>query len=159
MAFTRETSMPPHIKEILLCMSLGLAISSAAAAADFDGSRDLLCVPTDAIQCEGAGDCRRVAIEEISVPRFINIEFKQKRLRGTILGGEEQTTAIRNVENAADRTILQGAENGRGWSMTIDHTTGDMSAAIAGDDIGFILFGVCIVLQSDRPALLVRVQS
>ncbi len=133
------------IKGILLSVGLGLAAASLAAAADFDGSRDLLCVPTDAIQCEGAGDCDRVAVEEINLPRFVNVEFKQKRLRGTVLGGEEQTTAIQKVQTAGGRTILQGAQNGRGWSMTIDHTTGDMSAAIAGDDIGFVLFGVCTV--------------
>ncbi len=130
-------------KKILLSLGLGLAASSLAAAADFDGSRDLLCVPTDAVQCEGAGDCDRVAVEEVNIPRFVNVEFKQKRLRGTVLGGEEQTTAIRDVQNSGGRTILQGAENGRGWTMSIDHGTGDMSAAIAGDDIGFILFGVC----------------
>ncbi len=144
-AFARETSMT-RIQKILLCMSLGLAVSSAAAAADFDGSRNLLCVPTDATQCEGAGDCDRVAVEEIGLPRFVNVEFKQKRMRGTVLGGEEQTTAIQNVvQNPGGRTILQGAENGRGWSMTIDQTTGDISLAIAGDDIGYILFGVCTV--------------
>ncbi len=135
-----------RIKKILLCMNLGLAASSAAVAADFDGSRDLLCVPTDATQCEGAGDCDRVAVGEINLPRFVDVDFKQKQLHGTLLGGEEQTTAIQNVVTPADgRLILQGAENGRGWSMTIDPTTGDMSVAIAGDDIGFILFGVCIV--------------
>ncbi len=135
-----------RINEILLFMILGLAVSSAAAAADFDGSRNLLCVATDATQCEGAGDCDRVAVEEINLPRFVNVEFEQKRLRGTLLGGEEQTTPIQNVLTSADgRTILQGAENGRGWSMTIDPITGDMSLAIAGDDIGFILFGVCTV--------------
>ncbi len=133
-------------KGILLSISLGLAVSSAAAAADFDGSRNLLCVPTDAIQCVGAGHCGRVAVEEVSFPRFINVEFKQKRLRGTVLGGEEQTTAIQNVQtNPGGRTILQGAENGRGWSLTIDPSTGDMSVAIAGDDIGFVLFGVCTI--------------
>jgi len=131
------------IKRTLLSVSLGLAMSSLSAAADFDGSRDLLCVPTDAIQCEGAGDCERVAVEEINLPRFVNIEFKKKQLRGTVLGGEEETTAIGNVKSDDGRTILQGAENSRGWSMTIDHGTGDMSAAIAGDDIGFVLFGVC----------------
>jgi hypothetical protein len=86
-----------------------------------------------------------VAVEEINLPRFVNVEFKQKRLRGTVLGGEEQTTEIQNVQNPGGRVILQGAENGRGWSMTIDPITGDMSVAIAGDDIGFILFGVCTV--------------
>ncbi len=133
------------IKRILLSVGLGLAVSSLAAAADFDGSRNLFCVPTDATQCEGAGDCDRVAVEEINLPRFVNVEFKQKRLRGTVLGGEERTTAIRDVQNSTGHTIIQGAENSRGWSMTIDHDTGDMSTAIAGDDIGFILFGVCTV--------------
>jgi hypothetical protein len=144
MAFVRDTNMT-RTKRILLSMSLGLAVSSPAAAADFDGSSDLLCVPTDAIQCEGAGDCRRVAVEEVNLPRFVNVDFKKKQLRGTILGGEEQTTAIGNIQNSSGRMILQGAENSRGWSMTIDQITGDMSAAIAGDDIGFILFGVCQV--------------
>jgi hypothetical protein len=133
------------IKGILFFVSLSLTASSLAAAADFDSSRDLLCVPTDAVQCEGAGDCKRVTVEEVNLPRFVNIDFKKKRLRGSILGGEEQTTAIGNVQSDSGRTILQGAENGRGWSMTIDHATGDMSVAIAGDDIGFILFGVCQV--------------
>ncbi len=132
------------IKGILLSMSLGLAVSSAAAAGNFDGSRNLLCVPTDATQCEGAGDCDRVAVEEINLPRFVNVEFTKKRLRGTLLGGEEQTTAIQNVQTLGGHTtLLQGSENGRGWSLSIDQTTGDMSVAIAGDDIAFVLFGVC----------------
>ncbi len=134
-----------RIKGILLSTGLGLAVSSVAAAADFDGSRNLLCVPTDATQCEGAGDCDRVAVEEISLPRFVNVEFKQKRLRGTVLGGEEETTKVQNIQHVNGRTVLQGAEHGRGWSMTIDQDTGDMTAAIAGDDLGFILFGVCQV--------------
>jgi hypothetical protein len=141
--FARETNMT-HIKEILFCMSVGLAVASTAAAGDFDGSRDLLCVPTDAIQCEGAGNCNRVAVEEINLPRFVNVEFKKKQLRGTVLGGEEQTTAINSIQNTpGGRTILQGAQNDLGWSMTIDPATGDMSHAIAGDDIGYIMFGVC----------------
>lgn len=39
----------------------------------------------------------------------------------------------------------QVRQNARGWNMTIDTTTEDLCVAIAGDDIGFILFGVCIV--------------
>jgi len=135
-----------RIKEVLFFASLGLVVSGAAAAGDFDGSRNLLCVPTDATQCEGAGSCIRVTVEEIGLPRFMNVEFKQKQLRGTVLGGEEQINEIQNIEKSPDgRTVLQGAENGRGWSMTIDPTTGDMSLAIAGDDIGYMLFGVCAV--------------
>jgi hypothetical protein len=142
MAFVGDSKMT-SIKGIVLSVSLALTASSVAGAADFDGSRDLLCVPTDAIQCEGAGECKRVSVEEVNLPRFVNIDMKKEQLRGKVLGGEEETTAIENIRHADGRTILQGSENSRGWSITIDHNTGDMSAAIAGDDIGFILFGVC----------------
>ena len=42
--------------------------------------------------------------------------------------------------------ILQGVENGRGWSIVISEETGKMSATVAGDEIGFIVFGACTPL-------------
>ena len=132
------------IKGFLLAVCLDLAAPGLAGAADFDGSRDLLCVPTDAIQCEGAGECARTEVEALNVPKFVHVEFKAKRLRGTReLSGSEEATAIQNVQKLEGQTVIQGAENGRGWSIVIDAQTGDMSAAIAGDDIGFVIFGVC----------------
>jgi len=56
-----------------------------------------------------------------------------------------RTTKIQNVEKLENQTVLQGIQNGRGWSIVIDAVSGDMSAAIAGDDISFVLFGVCQV--------------
>lgn len=83
----------------------------------------------------------------------MHIDFKKKKLRGTVEGGGgEESTEIRNLQKLGDRTLLQGAENGRGWSIVIDAATGDMSAAIAGDDIGFLLFGVWRASQLERLA-------
>jgi hypothetical protein len=82
-------------------------------------------------------------VEEINIPRWITVDFKKKKLSGTDSDGEDETTAIENVQTANGNTILQGAEGGRAWSMVIDQTTGDMTAAIAGDETGFVLFGVC----------------
>ena len=122
----------------LLVTPLGVSL-----ATDFDGSEKLRCVPTDATECSGAGECKRIMVEEINIPRWITVDFKKKKLSGTDSDGEQETTAIENVRAADGQTILQGAENGRAWSMVIDQMTGDMTAAIAGDETGFVLFGVC----------------
>ncbi len=138
------TSFARVMATILLTTFPGLAAPLYAGAADFDGSKNLLCVPTDAIQCEGAGECARTEVEARNIPKFIHVEFKAKRLRGTReLSGSEETTPIQNVHKLDGQTVIQGAENGRGWSIVIDGQTGDMSVAIAGDDVGFVLFGVC----------------
>ena len=128
----------------LLAISLGLAAPGLAAAAGFDGSRTLLCVPTDAIQCEGAGDCDRFEVEDLNFPKFVEVDFKAKQLKGTReFGTTPEVTPIQNLQKLATGTIIQGVENGRGWSMLIDIETGDMSTAIAGDDVSFVMFGVC----------------
>ncbi len=134
------------IQGFLLAVCLGVTAPGFASAADFDGSRKLLCAPTDAIQCEGAGECERAEVEDLNIPKFLTIDFKEKKLTGTVEGGTvEEATKIQNVEKLENQTVLQGIQNGRGWSIVIDAVSGDMSAAIAGDDISFVLFGVCQV--------------
>ena len=123
---------------VLLVAPLGVAL-----ATDFDGSKTLRCVPTDVTECSGAGECARITVEELNIPRWIYVDFKKKKLSGTDSDGEDETTTIENVRTADGQTILQGAENGRAWSIVIDQTTGDMSVAIAGDETGFVLFGIC----------------
>ena len=129
---------------LLLAIGLALAAPGLAWAANFDGSNNLVCVPTDAIQCEGAGECARTEVESLNMPKFLLVDFKKKQLRGTAEGASNETTSeIRHVEKLGDRTLIQGAQNGRGWSLNIDAMTGDMTAAIAADDLAFVLFGVC----------------
>jgi hypothetical protein len=126
-----------------LVVALLVAPLGVSLATDFDGSEKLRCVPTDATECSGAGECKRVTVEEINIPRWITVDFKKKKLSGTDSDDEQEATAIENVRAADGQTILQGAENGRAWSIVIDQMTGDMTAAIAGDETGFVLFGVC----------------
>ena len=122
-------------------LALGATAPGFARAADFDGSRKLLCAPTDAVQCEGAGECVRAEVEDLNVPKFLIIDFKNKKLAGTAEGAAG--TPIQNVEKLENQTVLQGIQNGRGWSIVIDTASGDLSMAVAGDDISFVIFGVC----------------
>jgi len=134
----RSISKRTALVMVLLGAPLGVALAD-----DFDGSEKLRCVPTDATECSGAGECKRVTVEEINIPRWITVDVKKKKIGGMDSDGEKETTAIENVRSAEGNTILQGAESGRAWSMVIDQVTGDMTIAIAGDETGFVLFGVC----------------
>ena len=123
---------------VALCLSAGQSL-----ATDFDGSKTLLCVPTDNLTCEGAGECHRSTVEELNIPQFIKVDFRAKQLSGKLESDDELNTAVQNIVTADGRTILQGAENGRGWSMVIMHDTGEMSAAIAGDEAAIVMLGAC----------------
>ena len=119
-----------------------LSFALAAAASDFDGSKTLLCAPGEAVECAPRGDCQQRSPDEVGIPRFITVDFRAKRLSGNT-GDGEQHTAIQNVRSLDGKQILQGAEGGRGWSIVIDEQTGDMTASIADQSAGFLLFGAC----------------
>ncbi len=126
---------------VLLAMA-SLSFAQAAVAADFDGSKTLLCAPGEAVDCLPRGDCQQRSPDELGIPRFIAVDFRAKRLSGETVDGEKHT-AIQNVRSVDGKQILQGAEGGRGWSIVIDEQTGDMSAAVAEQSAGFLLFGAC----------------
>ncbi|MBW2243167.1 MAG: hypothetical protein JRH01_14370 [Deltaproteobacteria bacterium] len=129
---------------LILAIGCSVAAAELAAAADFDGSRNLLCAPTDLVECGGAGECQRLTAEALNMPQFFTIDFKKKQMSGKLENGEMSTTAIQNVVKHEERTILQGAERGRGWSLAIKHATGEIAAAVAGDETSFVFFGACL---------------
>jgi hypothetical protein len=126
-----------------ICACVGAGVATTAAAGDFDGSKKLLCAPSDIYECAPASDCQRITPEMANIPRFIQVNVKKKRLSGTVGGGDKVTTGIQNVEKKDGKLTLQGAENARAWSVVIDQETGRMSASASNDITGFILFGGC----------------
>ncbi len=130
------------IKLSIVLSLASLSFALAAGAGDFDGSKTLLCVPGEAVDCLARGNCWQRTPDDLGIPRFITVDFRAKRLSGRTSDGELQT-AIQNVRSIDGKQILQGAERGRGWSIVIDEQTGDMSAAVADQAAGFVLFGSC----------------
>ena len=132
-----------HFRKVTIAISTCLAMAATAAAGDFDGSKKLICAPSDVFECGPAIDCQRSTPETVNIPRFIRVDVKKKQLSGSVAGGEEVTTAIQNVATKDGKLTLQGAENARAWSLVIDQETGQMSASASDDTAGFILFGGC----------------
>lgn len=110
-------------------------------AAQFDGSSPLLCAVIQVIECGAGGDCYPVQPEIANIPRFLKINFKKKTISGTEENGRKEVTEIKNFERTNGKMVLQGSENGRGWTMVISEETGKVSATVSDDQVGFIIFG------------------
>jgi hypothetical protein len=124
-----------------------LCLAPVASANDFDGSKSLLCVPTDLFECARGVECVRTTAEEINIPHFITVDFSKKTINGTVKD-EPQASPIERLHLEHGRTILMGSEGGRVWSALIDQASGKMSIAVAattnaGHPVGFSILGVC----------------
>jgi hypothetical protein len=111
-----------------------------AAAADFDGTKPLVCAVTTIMECD-AGQCDRYAPPDAppGAPAFFKIDVGAK----TITASAGRKSILMTTLHVNGRLVLQGGENGRGWSATIDEDTGVMSAAVVDEDHTFSLFGAC----------------
>ena len=113
------------------------------AVAAFDGSSPLLCVPIEGMDCEAYGGCIETTAEAVSIPQFIRIDFQKKTASGTLENGLVREAGIERMERENRMLVLQGRQEGRGWSVTIREDTGKMTLTTSGDRFGFIVFGSC----------------
>src|SRR5262245_19219632 len=124
----------------------GVALSAvpcgATAAGKSDGSATFLCIPTLVSECRVRGECKRVTPPSVNLPQFFKVDVKSQKLHSEETG---RASPFTTVEHFGGNVILQGAQAGRGWTMTISAETGKMSAAISSGGEGWILFGTCVV--------------
>ena len=125
-----------------LCM---LLVPGRLMAASFDGSSPMACAVIEAFECSLEKDCFEVTVETMNIPQFIKVDVANKKISSPEENENKKETAIRNVNHNNGSLILQGAENGRGWSMIIAEDTGKMSGAISEAKAGFIIFGACML--------------
>jgi hypothetical protein len=127
---------------VLFALFLCGAFSKSATAA-FDGSSPLLCVPIEVIDCGAYEGCVDSTAEAVNIPQFIRIDFQKKKASGTLENGAMREVGIERTERENGMLVLQGGQEGRGWSVTIGEDTGKMTLTASGDRFGFIIFGVC----------------
>jgi|SRR5215831_14393471 len=130
---------------VLAVLVLSLPRAPVGAAGKFDGSAPVICGTTAVTECGADGRCQRGTATDVNFPAIFQVDAAGKKLKNLHANPGQQGTesAIRNVDHANGKMILSGAEGERGWSVLIHENTGKMSAAIAGDDEGFIIFGQC----------------
>jgi hypothetical protein len=117
---------------------------SPAAAANLDGSRPLLCAVNTIMECDGSGQCLRLASDKHpDFPSFLRVDVGERTITDGSGAPQPRMTAIKTVTRLDGRLILHGGENGRGWAATIAESSGRMSAGVVADEFAFALFGAC----------------
>src|SRR5262245_58041948 len=128
---------------IVGAVALFLTPADVTPAGRYDGSVPLLCSPVVVSECSMEGECRRVTADSVNLPQFLKVDVKGKKVYSEETG---RALPIAAIETISGGVVLQGAQDGRGWTMTISETTGKMSSAISSGGEGWIVFGDCIVL-------------
>lgn len=113
-------------------------VALTASAADFDGSRPLICAPVEAMDCTTGLDCIKGQPLDIGAPQFMRIDFEKRVVVGT-----ERTTPFLHFEDTNGQLLLQGTELGFGWTLVIDQTTGNLFGSLANRNGIFVLAGAC----------------
>jgi len=129
-----------------LAITIGVA-PVAASAAGLDGSANLVCAANKVVACTRTAVCVEGDASTFDLVEFMFVDFKAKVVRARTVGdARKEESPIRSMEKSNTQLILQGVENGHGWGMAIDQAGGRMSAAIAGESVSFMIFGVCTAL-------------
>jgi len=122
----------------LLLPALSILLALPAAAADFDGSKPLICAPVTAIDCLRGESCLSGLPEEFGAPAFMRIDFGKK-----IVAGPKTTTNILLLNKDKDQLLLQGREGGFGWNMALATDSGEMTLTLTNRHGTYVLFGSC----------------
>ena len=134
------------IVAILICMT-----PFYVSAADFNGSKPLICVLTEALECTPGNSCLEVTNEDINLPNILKVDVENNSIRAVAKGEGKHVTKIENKEHIDGKLILQGAEDGfenyqdgLGWTMAIKESDGDMILTASGENVAFVVYGECV---------------
>jgi len=127
------------------CMTAATTmVSTAVSAGPMDGSKNIVCAVADVVGCSETGQCAEGSARSFELPRFLIMDAGKKAIRAAYEAGHKDLSSpVKNMETSGDHLILQGVENGRGWSIAINTKDGKMSASGVGDAVGFLVFGSC----------------
>jgi hypothetical protein len=90
-----------------------------ATAADFDGSKNLICSSINTLSCGTEGECIKGTAESADVPQFFVLDFKKRVVKAKRQDGPDGSAQIVNQSADEKSLFVQGVENALGWSMAI----------------------------------------
>ena len=112
--------------------------SGALCAAEFDGSKPLLCATIDAHTCDPGEVCLRTLPAELGAPQFLRIDFAKKTI-----AGPQRTTQIRFMQTDPSQILLQGTELSFAWTIVLDREDGTIALTLVNREDALVLFGAC----------------
>lgn len=128
------------MKTTLLPLLVASAFVASAASAEIGAEGRLRCALASAAECDEAAACDGVTLAQIEVPGALSIDFDAKQLSSS---DGKRTSPIGAVEVLEAALVVQGHQNGRGWTIVIDRRTGHLVASLVDVEGSFALSGGC----------------
>lgn len=129
---------PRPTLQLAALVALCAATAPVAAAAP----PNLLCALTRALSCDPLMDCAARSLDDLNLPRFVDIDLAGKRLTGQRPDGSTGNTVIERMARTSDTLALQGSEAGRAWSILIGDS-GDATFTASAADGATVIFAAC----------------
>jgi len=124
---------------------VALLLAGAAGgvpAEGLDGKTAMICAATTTVVCARGGECVSGTPEAVNLPTFWHVDPVGKVAKSRRPGGEQRTSAIKTVSLEGGSLVLQGSDEGVGWSVSVARDSGKMVLTV-GSDIGYLVFGEC----------------
>jgi len=123
----------------------------AAAAGVSAQEGPLICSITSGLECDASSQCQ-APLPDPPAPTFIHVDTEGGLI--TLLAPESrrgEQTRIGTATVQDGRTILTGAEAGRGWSMAIENEDLSMTLTMTEPGTGIVVFGACMAAGETTP--------
>jgi hypothetical protein len=124
----------------ILASALVALAPVAARAEGLDTSKPLVCSIAEAAECDGVAVCTDVTLEQIDLPPVWRVDFAAKQIASQ---DGQRTSPIAAIETLDPVIVLQGHQNGRGWTVAVERATGHLSASAADAEGSYALAGSC----------------
>jgi hypothetical protein len=118
-----------------------LFAANIGGAADFDGSKPLICTTQYVTDLTGPDEFESGLPAEMGAPTFMRVDFQKKHI-----AGPKQTTNIQSMEASENQILLHGTELGLGWSLAIRGQDGKMTGSLVDAEGVIAMFGACMPL-------------
>ena len=126
-----------RLAQALVCLVASLP-PGAAIAADFDGSRPLICAPSEAVDYRPGEEIVKERPSDIGAPSFLRVDIANKTI-----AGPKRVTPIKYIEKHDKQILLQGTELGFGWTLALDQQAGEMTLTFVDRAGAVVLTGRC----------------
>ena len=124
-------------------LAVGYMTISVTAFAAVDTKQKMICAIMEAKSCELRTGCDTGGADMVNLPDFVTVDVPSNKITGIRPDGTALATPIERVESADGVTVLQGGEEGVGWSINITLETGRMTVSASSEDTGLLIFGTC----------------
>ena len=131
-------------RSMTVCAAAFAVLSSAPFAAGHTGGKDILCAVTHTVSCDPVGDCLQGPATVHNLPVFMRFQPDNKTIEDAKAGGERRSSQIASVGGDDETLVMLGADAKSGWSATINKTTGSLTATVAVDGVGYLIYGSCL---------------